>query len=181
MPDWPHAPVHRLGDAGSYMVTAATYQQIPLFNSRAKLDLLTEALFAVLGERGIPLQAWAIFPNHYHFIALLRSPKALPAAIQDLHAKTARAVNKVDGLESRQVWFQYWDSFTRSQRSFFARLHYVHANAVLHGVVRRAENYAWCSAGWFERSASVAFRKTIYSYPIDFLKVKDNFTVDPIE
>ena len=163
------------------MVTAATYRKAPIFNSREKLERLNEVLFDVLAERDILLQAWAIFPNHYHFVALLKKPKALPAAIQELHATSGSFVNALDGVTSRRVWFQYWDSYTKSQRSFFARLHYVHANAVHYGLVQRAENYPWCSAGWFERNASPAFRKTIYGYPIDLLKVKDDFTVDPVE
>ncbi|HSC44237.1 MAG TPA: hypothetical protein VLC94_00325 [Candidatus Acidoferrum sp.] len=36
--DWPHAPVHRLGQAGTYIVTAGTYRQELLFRSEEKLN-----------------------------------------------------------------------------------------------------------------------------------------------
>jgi len=46
MPDWPHAPIHRLDARGTYMVTAGTYRKEALFNSKSKLDLLQARLFA---------------------------------------------------------------------------------------------------------------------------------------
>jgi len=45
MHDWPHAPSHRLGSAGAYIVTAGTYRKEPLFRSRERLDFLLEQLF----------------------------------------------------------------------------------------------------------------------------------------
>jgi putative transposase len=54
-------------------------------------------------------------------------------------------------------------------------LKYVHNNPVHHGVVPVAENYNWCSAGWFNKHAVPAFRRTIESFKIDNLKVFDDF------
>jgi len=163
------------------MVTASTYRHVPFFNSAEKLDLLHTMLFQIFQEYDVRLQAWAIFPNHYHFIALLKDATQLSPAIRRLHSKAALAVNAIDHAAGRRVFYQYWDSHTKQQRTFFARLHYVHANAVHHGIVKQPENYRWCSAAWFERNASPAFRKTVYGYPIDLLKVKDDFIVEAVE
>jgi putative transposase len=38
-----------------------------------------------------------------------------------------------------------------------------------------ANQYRWCSAAWFERTASPAQVKTIYGFKIDRLKVQDDF------
>jgi hypothetical protein len=43
--DWPHAPIHRLQQAGAYMVTSGTYQKAPIFNSPERLTLLANSLF----------------------------------------------------------------------------------------------------------------------------------------
>ena len=48
MPDWPHSPVHRLGEAGAYMVTASTYKKQLLFNSASRLTLVRDTLFALV-------------------------------------------------------------------------------------------------------------------------------------
>jgi len=51
----------------------------------------------------------------------------------------------------------------------------VHENPVHHGLVRTATAYPWCSAGWFERTASRAFQSTVSSFKIDRVKVYDDF------
>ena len=179
MPDWPHSPAHYLSPAGAVMVTAATYRKTPIFSSRARLDLLQRHLLQLADEYLAVLQAWAIFPNHYHFVAESADPKKLPVLIRHLHSLTARQVNELDATTGRKVWFQYWDSRLSFENSYFARLRYVHENPVHHGLVSVASNYPWCSAGWFERRAEPSFRKTILSFPCDTINVRDDFVVSP--
>ncbi len=66
---WHHAPVHWLEEQGIYMVTAGTLQKKPFFRTPNRLDLLQERLFTYAQEFGWQLQAWAVFSNHYHFVA----------------------------------------------------------------------------------------------------------------
>jgi putative transposase len=179
MVDWPHAPTHRLGSAGAFMVTAGTYGRVGLFNSRERLDLVQTCLFAKAANCGASLQAWAIFPNHYHFIASFEDSRELKTLVRGLHSITAKAVNAADATPGRKVWFQYWESSITFDRSYFARLRYVHENAVRHGIVRVAHRYNWCSASWFERNASAALRKTVLSFRYDTLKIRDDFPVTP--
>jgi len=61
------------------------------------------------------------------------------------------------------------------EKSYLARLNYVHHNAVKHGLVRLANQYPWCSAAWFEREASPAMVASIYRFKIDKLSVRDDF------
>jgi len=75
------------------------------------------------------------------------------------------------------VWFEYWDTRLTYQRSYFARLSYVHRNAVHHRLVREASLYPWCSAGWLQRKARASFYKTIMQFGIERLKVPDDFEV----
>jgi putative transposase len=176
MPDWPHAPSHRLFAAGTYMVTSGTHQKKPFFNSRLKLNFLRETLFARAAEHGGDLQAWAIFPNHYHFIGRFDDPGKLREMVSELHSLTARRVNKMDAVPGRQVWFQYWESKITYERSYYPRLRYVHENAVHHGLVRTAANYEWCSAAWLERTASTAYRKELLTFGRARLALPDEFT-----
>jgi putative transposase len=177
MTDWPHAPAHCITKAGTYIVTAATHGRAPIFASRQRLNSLCDTLLRLCTENQWSPQAWAVFPNHYHFVAASASPASLPDLIRRLHSITARAVNNADHRSGRQVWFQYWDTLLTNERSYFARLRYVHENAVHHRVVRRAANYSWCSAAWFEREAEPAFRKTVLSFPCDRVSVPDSFAV----
>ena len=42
--DWPHAPLHRLSDAGAYIVTAGTYTKAHYFRDSTRLEFLTRTL-----------------------------------------------------------------------------------------------------------------------------------------
>ena len=179
MADWPHAPVHRLDERGAYMVTAGTYRKHHLFAGPHKLGLLRDRLLEHASEQGRRLQAWAVFSNHYHFIAVSPpDPASLRALLQRLHSGTARELNNLDGTEGRTVWFTYWDTYLSYERSYFARLHYVHDNPVHHGLTTVATNYEWCSASWFKGSAGTAFFKTVSSFKTDRLAVRDDFDVE---
>jgi putative transposase len=73
------------------------------------------------------------------------------------------------------VWFNFWDTKLTYERSYLARLNYVHQNPVKHVLVSMANQYPWCSAAWFERTASPAAVKTIYGFKTDTLEMYDNF------
>ncbi|HKS83770.1 MAG TPA: transposase [Candidatus Acidoferrales bacterium] len=142
MPDWPHSPAHHLDEAGSYMITAATYQKQPLFRSAKRLTYLCETLLYLAATENWKLEAWAVFPNHYHFIAVSpNSAQTLPKFISHLHTVTAKTINQEDETPGRRVWFQYWDFHLTYLRSYLARLNYVHTNAVRHGLAQRPEQY----------------------------------------
>jgi putative transposase len=51
----------------------------------------------------------------------------------------------------------------------------VHQNPSRHGLVPVSNQYPWCSAVWFERTASAAMVKAIYRFKIDQVKVHDEF------
>ncbi len=177
MRDWPHSPAHWLAEAGAYMVTAGTYLKKPLFSTRERLTLLCDTLLQLAEEHDWKLQAWAVFPNHYHFVGDCPQPENLRVLMRKLHSITAHRVNQLDGETGRRVWFQYWDTRLTIQTSYVARLNYVHQNAVRHGVVRLAVDYPWCSAGWFERKAERAFYQNVINHPSSKIDVRDDYKV----
>ena len=140
---WPHAPQHRLSVRGTYFVTVGTYLKRHHFRGAQRLCVLHRGLLTVCQDDKWRLEAWAVFSNHYHFIA--HSPE---------------------------------DQADASEKSYLARLRYVHQNAVRHGLVLVANQYPWCSARWFERSATPAQVKTIYNFKIDRLQVYDDYAPD---
>jgi len=143
------------------------------------LRYLCDYLLHLAADYQWEVQAWAVFPNHYHFVALA-SPQSRPlqSFIKTLHSDTAIAANQWDGVQGRKVWYQYWETELTFQRSYYARLSYVHRNPVHHGLVREATLYPWCSAGWFQRGASAAYCETIMKFGIERLKIPDDFEVD---
>jgi putative transposase len=124
-----------------------------------------------------------VFSNHYHFVAHSPANASDASNLSDmlsvLHVKTAAWLNKLDAEPGRQVWFNFWETRLTYQRSYLARLNYVHQNPVKHGLVPVASQYPWCSAAWFERAASAAMVKSIYRFKVDAVRVLDDYKPAP--
>ena len=164
------------------MVTAGTYRKAHWLSDPARLDYFLDLLFACAGEFGWELQAWAALSNHYHFMATPSGdPASLRKLLSKLHTLSAREFNLRNRTPGRKVWFQFFDTHVTFPESYFARLKYVHGNPAHHGVVLRAENYPWCSAHWFARTADAAFRKTVEGFKTDRINVLDPFKSMPVQ
>jgi putative transposase len=180
---WPHAPEHRLSVRGTYFVTASTYLRQHHFQGKTRLAVLHRGLLKVATDFDWQLEAWAVFSNHYHFVG--RSPadqdtaENLSRMLGLLHEKTAKWINKLDDAPTRKVWHNYRETRLTYEKSYLARLNYVHQNPVKHGLVLVANQYPWCSARWFERVATPAQIKTIYRFKTDQINLPDDFEVSP--
>ena len=141
--------------------------------------MLHRGLLRIAKEFMWELEAWAVFSNHYHFIAHSpvnkESAESISEMLGSLHEKTAKWVNKLDGTNGRKVWHNFRETKLTFENSYLARLNYVHQNAVKHKLVLVANQYPWCLAGWFERTARDAQVKTIYSFKTDSLSVYDEY------
>ena len=108
---WPHAPTHQLATGGTYFVTASTLHKSHHFRGAKRLGVLHRGLLTVARDFGWQLEAWAVFSNHYHFVA--HSPAAaadatsLSPMLKTLHVKTSGWLNKLDATPERQVWFNF--------------------------------------------------------------------------
>jgi putative transposase len=180
---WPHAPLHRLGVGGTFFVTVGTYLKQHHFCGAERLRVVQRGLLTVCRDFGWHLEAWAVFSNHYHFVA--HSPpseadaRSLVLMLGQLHEKLAKWINKQDGKQGRKVWHNFRETRLTYEKSYLARLKYTHHNAVHHGLVLVPNQYPWCSAAWFERTATPAQVNTIYGFKTDTLKVYDEYAPAP--
>ena len=175
MSDWPHAPLHRFGDAGNYFITASTLHKQHLFRSPVALDALRESLFGAAQQHHCWLQAWSLFSNHYHLVIACNDGENVRNMLRTFHVDSAIDLNRRDGEKNRRVWFQFRDVHLTIQASWLARLRYTHENAVHHRLVRDAGNYPWCSASWFGDRAPRAFVETVWRMRIDRVNVYDDY------
>ncbi len=163
-------------------MTTGTYRRYHFFKGRDRLEVLHRGLLRVAHDFGWQLEAWAVFSNHYHFVA--KSPdseehaESLSPMLSLLHERTAKWVNKMDEASERKVWHNYRETYLSFERSYFARLAYTHQNPVKHGLVRVASAYPWCSAGWLEREGSTALIKSLESFKPNAVQVPDNYAPD---
>ena len=96
---WPHAPMHQLGSAGMYFVTASTLHQAHHFKGKERLAVLHRGVLKVAANFGWRLEAWAVFSNHYHFVAqspeLEDNAKSLADAKAIFEAEQTRKENVI--------------------------------------------------------------------------------------
>ena len=174
--NWPHAPPHYFTPNGIYIITAATLHRKRLFDSKAKLNFFRDTTFELAKNYQLILQAWAFFPNHYHLvISFENSATSHRDFVRHLHRELAVRLNRTDTTPGRRVMYEFWDTHLTFERSWLARLNYVHQNAVKHGVVPVGNQYPWCSAAWFESNARSGFVKSVYSFKTDAINVPDDF------
>jgi len=176
---WPHAPPHFTSAQGAYIVTAGTYQKKHTFRGPDRLRLLHDSLLKLTKQYKWELQAWAVFSNHYHFVASSPEQGAgnLPRMLSHLHTSTAQAINQIDSSAGRKVWHNYRETHLTYEASYYSRLHYVLQNPVKHRLVHEASQYPWCSASWFAQKATPAFQNRVKSFPCDRIKVDDDYQV----
>ncbi len=173
---WPHGPMRQSLGPGTYMVTAATYCKLPLFSGDVKLRLLEQVLLQAAERGGWQVEAWAVFANHYHWVGQSRrEDPRLSQLVSYVHSATARQLNLMDDRPGRKVWFQYWDTHLTFEKSYLARLAYVHRNAERHGLAKSAADYPFCSAAWFEKRSEQAWYRTVMSFDVSRVNAPDDF------
>ncbi len=174
MHSWPHAPSKSVTEPGTYFVTAATYRKEHRFRSQEKLQLLQKVIFETCVEFEFQLQAWAIFPNHYHIIGFNPVDFGVKKLTEKIHGISARELNRLDKEVGRRVWYNMRDTRLTFEKSYLARLNYVHNNPTKHGL-GSSLNYPFCSAHWFETQGDRSFVETVKSFKIDQLGIEDDF------
>lgn len=178
--DWPHAPPHRLANAGVYFVTARTADTRLYFKGCERLTFVRDKLLSLAVHYGWRLEAWAVLANHYHIVghspAGEDSARSLGKFLRHLHGDVTRHINRLDGVTGRQIWHNFRDTNLTLQHGYLARLNYTHNNPVHHKLVRDAREYEWCSAAAFERTCTNAWINTIYSFKFDGIAAADGET-----
>jgi putative transposase len=94
--------------------------------------------------------------------------------VQKLHSLTTKELNRLDATPGRtRLWQNFRETHLTYQRSYLARLNYVHQNAAHHGLVRVGCDWKWCSAKKFKESVTPAWLKTIASFKYDEIAADD--------
>jgi putative transposase len=158
------------------MVTGATYKKNPFLSSSEKKEHFLCVLFERLEIIEWRLDAWAILPNIYHFIAQSSDfTENLSSTMRAIHSINGKYINALDKTPGRRVWYNYWDTCITHEGSYLARLHYVHVNPVKHGIVDCPEDYGFCSYDWFMRNSDSSHRNKVFHQPMELINVKDDF------
>jgi putative transposase len=138
-----HKPPHPEQGRGWYLITAATFEHKPHFSAPNELRALERRLQEALGEAKISCAGWVVLPNHYHILIETECLKGIGPVIGPVHGRSSRYANLRDNSMGRQVWYKFTDRKIRSDRHFWASLHYIVHNPVKHGYVSHMEEWSW--------------------------------------
>jgi putative transposase len=138
-----HKPPHLVRGEGWYLVTAATYEHRPLFAAPAELRALEIRLLEAMAAAGLTCAGWVVLPNHYHALIHTHDLVRVGKSLGSVHGRSARFANLRDHAPGRRVWYKFNDRKMRSERHFWASLHYVAYNPVKHGYVDAMQDWPW--------------------------------------
>ena len=138
-----HRPPHADQGDNWYFITAATYEHQLLFTAPRELRALELRLLEAFANAGLPCAGWVVLPNHYHAIVRATDLALVGRALGPVHGRSAQYANRRDDAAGRRVWNRFSDRRIRSERHFFASLHYVVYNPVKHGYVEAATDWPW--------------------------------------
>jgi putative transposase len=101
--------------------------------------------------RRYELHAYAVMPNHVHLLVTSRVPNA--KWLGPLKGFTGSMANRI--LERTGAFWQdeSYDHLVRDGEEFSSVRRYIEDNPVAAGLVARAEDFPWSSAGWGRASA----------------------------
>src|SRR5258708_15555399 len=154
----PHAlypPREKLSSGGAfvwmdrYLDTTRLGPMYLLQQSIARVVVACLHRGALLGH--YQLGAFVIMSNHVHVLLLPRiSPSRL---MQSLKGASAREANRILGRTGETFWqAESYDHWVRDEKERQRIAGYIENNPVKAGLVQRAEDYRWSSAGERRRS-----------------------------
>lgn len=109
---------------------------------RSYLELMSEwcAKFQV--------ETWAycLMPNHIHLIIVPETKDGLNLAIGEAHKRYTRRINFREGWRGH-LWQGRFSSFIMEEKYLLSCTRYVELNPVRAGLVKKAKDWPWISAG----------------------------------
>ncbi len=140
-----HTPRHLYLARKTYFLTAGTYRRRSFFRSQDAKKLLRDVIVKGADKFGVSISAWVFLDNHYHLLLKLAKGNGLSRLVGNIHANSARLLNRTDQIPKRKVWYNYWDYCIRNDADYYRHLNYIHQNPVKHRYVNNLGDYRWSS------------------------------------
>jgi putative transposase len=99
-----------------------------------------------LSEKRFTLHAWAVMPNHVHFLARFNEGQTLAEGLHSLKSYTSNKIKEIHP-EMGSIWQAgYFDRFMRNEEHFWRTYRYIHNNPVESRLCQNPEDFRWSSA-----------------------------------
>lgn len=153
----------------AHALTFCCYQRYPFLRAERTCRWLAEAIEGARSKLDLDLWAYVFMPEHVHLIVRPRRPvyevAAILRAIKEPVGRRASAflaknapqwlprITQVRGGRTKRHFWQVGGGYDRNvvePRTLLATIDYIHLNPVRRGLVERASDWRWSSAGWFQ-------------------------------
>ena len=153
----------------AHELTFSCYRSYRFLSKERTCEWLAESIEAARHEHQFNLWAFVFMPDHVHLIVHPRTYpydtsdwiKAIKApvgrkSVQFLQAKAPEWLPRIQVTRGMKVEHRFWqagrghDRNIDNARTLQRMIDYVHLNPVKAGLVARAADWKWSSAGWFE-------------------------------
>ena len=164
---------YRADEHRPYFCTITILDWLPVLIEAHYIEPIVDSLRFCRQRKGLQLFAFVIMPNHMHLIAAATEDQH--AVIRDFKRFTSRTIHdrlRQDGRATILAWLEAATQRARRQRDelglwrpgfhpqailsrpvFEQKLRYLHDNPVRKGLVRRADEWWYSSAGIYHGSA----------------------------
>jgi putative transposase len=116
-----------------------------LFLNSGDYKLFLRLLVGASHRFPVPLLAYCLMPNHWHFIVRPTQDKAISAYVQWLTSAHARYINASRAFTGHVYESRFKSVVVRDDRQLITLLQYVESNPVRAHLVSRAEAWRWSS------------------------------------
>ena len=153
------------GKGHLHFVTFSCYRRLPLLKSARARDIFVRELAKLRDELGFHLIGYVVMPEHVH-VLLSEPERGTPSTVlQKLKLRVARRLRKRRthvrvgqmrlpfeecGEPLRAFWqARFYDFNVYSKGKKMEKLHYMHANPVIRGLVKHPKDWRWSSWGFY--------------------------------
>lgn len=127
-------------------VTQRGNRRAEIFQTDADREAYLRFLQTYCEKRGLSVWAYCLMSNHVHLVVVPQEEASLGDALRDTHTVYAMYFNSRTEW-SGHVWQGRFFSCPLDEFHQWAAIRYVEQNPVRAGIVVRAEDYPWSSAG----------------------------------
>ena len=125
-------------DGYVYFITSVTNDRKPILVDN--IDMLWEATNKVKDETKFELIAWAILPEHFHFV--MKAEGSNPSQVLKKLKLSFSKKHKMKSGDSSPVWqHRFWDHVIRDEGDLKRHIGYTHLNPIKHGLVLNPFDY----------------------------------------
>ena len=130
-----------------FFVTAVCWQRMPFFKDARKAELMMDVLEHYQQQGKYALHEFVIMPDHLHLLIEPAEDLSLERAVQLIKGGFSYRVGKLERKRGL-VWQESFTNHrTRNEEDFEGHVTYIRMNPVRAGLVERAEDYPYSSAG----------------------------------